>query len=176
VDDLLAHLSAAEAHLLLAEELKGHKEDYDEDDKDDLKEEHMKEKTETKEEKKSTTKTAPPATATKKSLKEEVADTDPVARPPAGPTSSSSRRGVYTREEVAAHNTAESCWLIVGNDVYDVTPFLASHPAGPAPLLRRAGGDATRDFHFHSRTAQRSWSQYKIGVLEGSSSSMCLLM
>jgi len=85
------------------------------------------------------------------------------------------RKCVFSKEEVATHNSEESCWLIVGNDVYDVTAFLALHPAGAKPLLRRAGGDATRDFSFHSRTAQKSWRQYKIGVLEGSES-FCLLM
>jgi cytochrome b involved in lipid metabolism len=85
------------------------------------------------------------------------------------------RKRVFSKEEVANHNSEESCWLIVGNDVYDVTPFLALHPAGAKPLLRRAGGDATRDFSFHSRAAQKSWQQYKIGVLEGSES-FCLLM
>lgn len=77
---------------------------------------------------------------------------------------------------MARHNTEESCWLIVGHDVYDVTAFLGSHPAGPKPLLRRAGGDATRDFHFHSSSAQRAWARYKIGVLEGAHPSVCLLM
>jgi cytochrome b involved in lipid metabolism len=93
--------------------------------------------------------------------------------PPA--THAPPRKRVFSKEEVATHNSEESCWLIVGTDVYDVTPFLALHPAGAKPLLRRAGGDATRDFSFHSRTAQKTWRQYKIGVLEGSES-FCLLM
>jgi cytochrome b involved in lipid metabolism len=94
---------------------------------------------------------------------------------PAKKTPAPLRKRVFSKEEVATHNSEESCWLIVGNDVYDVTAFLALHPAGAKPLLRRAGGDATRDFSFHSRTAQNSWRQYKIGVLEGSES-FCLLM
>jgi len=75
---------------------------------------------------------------------------------------------LFSKEEVAQHNSEESCWLIVDDSVYDVTPFLDQHPAGPKPLLRRAGGDATRDFYFHSKAAQKSWQKYKIGYVEGS--------
>merc|ERR1712093_16889 len=99
---------------------------------------------------------------------------DPNVDGPAKKTPAPPHKRVFSKEEVATHNSEESCWLIVGNDVYDVTAFLALHPAGAKPLLRRAGGDATRDFSFHSRTAQKGWRQYKIGVLEGSES-FCLL-
>jgi cytochrome b involved in lipid metabolism len=35
---------------------------------------------------------------------------------------------VYSLAEVAAHNTAEDCWIIVHGKVYDVTKFLNEHP------------------------------------------------
>ena len=35
-----------------------------------------------------------------------------------------------SREEVAAHNSAESLWMIMDDKVYDVTAFLAEHPGG----------------------------------------------
>lgn len=31
---------------------------------------------------------------------------------------------VYTQQEVASHNTADSLWLIIEGKVYDVTEFL----------------------------------------------------
>lgn len=34
---------------------------------------------------------------------------------------------VFTREEVAKHNTPESSWIIVGNYVYDITKFADMH-------------------------------------------------
>lgn len=36
----------------------------------------------------------------------------------------------FTKEEVGKHNTAEDCWIIVHNKVYDVTKFLSEHPGG----------------------------------------------
>ncbi|KAL6057695.1 fatty acid alpha-hydroxylase [Balamuthia mandrillaris] len=99
------------------------------------------------------------------------------------PTSSSSashhhtkaESALFTREEVATHNTEKSCWLIVGRKVYDVTPFLHKHPAGANSILRHAGTDATEDFNFHSKSAQRLWDKYLIGRLEGEDKK-CLLM
>ena len=79
----------------------------------------------------------------------------------------------FTREEVAKHNTAESCWLIVEQNVYDVTTFLDEHPAGRKAILKKAGQDATTDYHFHSREGKNTFEPYLIGSLEGSSS--CVL-
>jgi len=45
---------------------------------------------------------------------------------------------------------------VAHNVVYDATLFIAEHPAGPWPILQRAGGDCSRDFDFHSK-----WSQDK---------------
>ncbi|KAL6044822.1 fatty acid alpha-hydroxylase [Balamuthia mandrillaris] len=90
-------------------------------------------------------------------------------------TKAESLKALFTREEVATHNTEKSCWLIVGHKVYDVTPFLHKHPAGANSILRHAGTDATEDFNFHSKSAQRLWDKYLIGRLEGEDKK-CLLM
>lgn len=53
---------------------------------------------------------------------------------------------LFDASEVARHNTAESCWVILYGNVYDVTDFLSSHPGGSKIILKLAGQDATQDF------------------------------
>jgi L-lactate dehydrogenase (cytochrome) len=54
--------------------------------------------------------------------------------------------GLIPYDEVQKHNSRESCWVVVGGEVYDVTGFLQDHPGGIAPILKVAGTDATRVF------------------------------
>lgn len=51
-----------------------------------------------------------------------------------------------TGEEVAKHNSAESCWVIVHGRAYDVTEFLPEHPGGMKIILKYAGKDATEEY------------------------------
>ena len=81
---------------------------------------------------------------------------------------------IYTKEEVAKHNSEESCWLIADGIVYDVTDWLLHHPAGVKSIVRHAGQDCTEDFHFHSKQAIQYWKKYQIGYIEGHSSCMIL--
>lgn len=53
---------------------------------------------------------------------------------------------LLTAEEVAKHNSSESCWVIIHDQVYDVTDFLPEHPGGAAVVLRFAGQDATDEY------------------------------
>ena len=74
---------------------------------------------------------------------------------------------VFSPCEVRRHASAESCWLVAGRDVFDVTSFLPRHPAGTRSIVRKAGGaDCTEDLGFHSAKAQKLWMQHKIGRLE----------
>jgi len=47
---------------------------------------------------------------------------------------------VFTRAEVAAHNTDASNWIIIDDKVYDVTKFARFHPGGTAFIRNSAGG------------------------------------
>lgn len=47
---------------------------------------------------------------------------------------------------VAKHNTAESCWVILYGNVYDVTKFIPEHPGGAKVILQLAGTDATEEY------------------------------
>ncbi|KAK0252811.1 hypothetical protein LTR91_013364 [Friedmanniomyces endolithicus] len=51
-----------------------------------------------------------------------------------------------TGEEIAKHNSRESCWVIVDGRAYDVTEFLPEHPGGPKIILKYAGKDATEEY------------------------------
>ncbi|PGH13770.1 hypothetical protein AJ79_03469 [Helicocarpus griseus UAMH5409] len=48
--------------------------------------------------------------------------------------------------EVAKHNSAESCWVVLYGKVYDVTEFLPNHPGGTQIILQLAGKDATEEY------------------------------
>ncbi|KAI9745461.1 MAG: hypothetical protein M1818_000995 [Claussenomyces sp. TS43310] len=53
---------------------------------------------------------------------------------------------VFDAAEVAKHNTAQSCWVVLYGDVYDVTDFLPEHPGGSKIILQLAGRDATESY------------------------------
>ena len=41
----------------------------------------------------------------------------------------------YSIEEVAFHNNENDAWIIINNDVYDITDFLDEHPGGKMILM-----------------------------------------
>merc|ERR1712166_1708633 len=55
--------------------------------------------------------------------------------------------GGYTLEEVAKHNSKQSCWVVLDGKVLDVTSFLSEHPGGELAILTFAGKDATEEFN-----------------------------
>lgn len=77
-----------------------------------------------------------------------------------------------TLAQVAEHAGAESCWLAIEGRVYDVTAYLASHPAPPAVLLAWCGREATEGMRTkgygrdHSAAAWASLETMYIGDLE----------
>ena len=52
----------------------------------------------------------------------------------------------YTLDEIKKHNTTDDCWIIIHNNVYDVTNFLKEHPGGSSIIISIAGQDATEYF------------------------------
>ncbi|KAF8323818.1 mitochondrial cytochrome b2-like protein [Clavulina sp. PMI_390] len=61
---------------------------------------------------------------------------------------------MLSAQEVSAHSTRESCWVIIAGQVYDLTEFLEEHPGGSAIILRYAGQDATQVYEeIHPPTA-----------------------
>ena len=75
----------------------------------------------------------------------------------------------FTAQDVAQHDSEDDCWLVIEGFVYDVTPFLRSHPGGVAIILPYAGRDATQIFHeLHDADfLQEFGRRYIIGLLDG---------
>lgn len=76
----------------------------------------------------------------------------------------------YTREEVKGHSTPESrVWVTLGNEVFDVTDFVALHPGGPSKLMLAAGGPLEPFwalYAVHNQPHVRELlAEYKIGEL-----------
>ncbi|TNY21412.1 L-mandelate dehydrogenase [Rhodotorula diobovata] len=51
-----------------------------------------------------------------------------------------------TADEVAKHNTRESLWMCIEDEVWDVTDFVEMHPGGAKVLEQNAGKDVTKLF------------------------------
>ena len=54
--------------------------------------------------------------------------------------------GPYLASEVALHNKADDCWIIVDGKVYDVSTYVLDHPGGES-ILNNAGGDSSVGVH-----------------------------
>ncbi|XP_011345689.1 cytochrome b5 isoform X2 [Ooceraea biroi] len=75
---------------------------------------------------------------------------------------------LFTREEVSKRTAStKDVWIIIHDNVYDVTSFLNEHPGGEEVLLEQAGYDATEPFEDigHSSDARQMMEQYKIGEI-----------
>ena len=83
------------------------------------------------------------------------------------PENSSSAQNTYTMCQLKRHNHAESAWILVGDTIYDATPYIRSHPGGTETILRKSGGaaDCTEDMRFHSGRARKEWKKFKVGTL-----------
>ncbi|XP_051241883.1 cytochrome b5 [Dicentrarchus labrax] len=73
----------------------------------------------------------------------------------------------YRLTEIEEQNTFKSTWIIINNNVYDVTKFLEEHPGGEEVLREQAGGNATESFEDvgHSTDAREMAAEMMIGEL-----------
>jgi 4-hydroxysphinganine ceramide fatty acyl 2-hydroxylase len=76
---------------------------------------------------------------------------------------------MYSRQEVAKHNTAQDAWVVYKSKVLDVTTFLESHPGGKEVLTPLLGQDVSEAFSSveHSYSAIRMIDGMKVGTIEG---------
>ncbi|KAJ2681944.1 Cytochrome b5 [Coemansia spiralis] len=83
-------------------------------------------------------------------------------------TDSASSAKKFVAAEIAKHNTRKDIWIVISNNVYDVTGFLEEHPGGEEVILEYAGRDATEAFEDigHSDDARDMLKEFMIGKLE----------
>jgi cytochrome b involved in lipid metabolism len=75
----------------------------------------------------------------------------------------------YTMEEVAKHNSEESCWTVIRGDVYDLTNWIDKHPGGADKILKICGKDGTDLFikqHGGKEKPEKILKDFEIGTLK----------
>ena len=73
----------------------------------------------------------------------------------------------YSIDEVQKHNNIDDCWIIIDENVYDVTNFLRFHPHGPIPIVKNSGGDCSFVFHGgHGIKHLKKLQEYMIGRIK----------
>lgn len=73
----------------------------------------------------------------------------------------------YTPADVATHNTAANCWVIINNNVYNLTNFIPLHPGGSAAIVAVCGQDGTVAFNSgpHPAGTINAINSYLLGTI-----------
>lgn len=74
----------------------------------------------------------------------------------------------YTATEVAEHATAEDCWVIIDETVYDLTAWVNQHPGGADRITALCGTDGTAAFtgqHSGDSAPQQRLTEFELGPL-----------
>jgi len=75
------------------------------------------------------------------------------------------------RAEVARHNSAGDCWIIIDGGVYNVTQYIPLHPTAPNVITRWCGENASEAFatkgygNAHTPAARAMLKEYWIGTI-----------
>lgn len=91
---------------------------------------------------------------------------------PAQQTTSESTAPQLNIAEVAKHNTANDCWIIINKNVYDIGRYLDLHPGGADVIVPYCGKDGTQAFETqggrgrHNSQAQQELKNHLIGPLQ----------
>ncbi len=80
----------------------------------------------------------------------------------------------FTREEVSQHASKSDCWIIIGNEVFDITPALKDHLRYKYELEPWCGKESTQAWETkdgknkaHSRKALLMLNKLKKGRIKG---------
>lgn len=88
------------------------------------------------------------------------------------PNVADNRLPEISREELARHDSRESCWKAIEGKVYDVTDYIDEHPTSPRVLTQWCGRESTEAWHTkgrgrpHSSRAEALLEEYRIGTLK----------
>jgi cytochrome b involved in lipid metabolism len=66
--------------------------------------------------------------------------------PAASAAPTASKAPALTMKDVAANNTAKSCWSAIDGNVYDLTRWINSHPGGSSAITFLCGTDGSKAF------------------------------
>lgn len=78
----------------------------------------------------------------------------------------------YSLQDVAKHSTEQDCWMAIEGKVYDLTAYIAKHPAGAGSMVGWCGQDAEPGMRTkeigddHSPEAWEELKTYLIGTLK----------
>ncbi|KKU25204.1 MAG: NR2-2/2HbN [Microgenomates group bacterium GW2011_GWA2_46_16] len=82
------------------------------------------------------------------------------------PTNNIGKKVTLNLAEIAKHNTAENCWLLINSKVYDVTSYISEHPGGAYTIVPTCGTNATQAYDTNGRSgSSRGHSQYANSLL-----------
>lgn len=81
--------------------------------------------------------------------------------------SSIAQATTYTLADVTTHNTPADCWVIVNNNVYNLTSFINSHSGGSSVIKAQCGKNGTASFASgpHSASTLNAISSSLLGPL-----------
>lgn len=74
----------------------------------------------------------------------------------------------FTKDDVASQGKGNALWVIIDEDVYDLTKFQDEHPGGKKILQRVAGKDGSKQFwKYHNEGILKKYKgQLQIGSLD----------
>jgi len=65
-----------------------------------------------------------------------------------GGLGSNSEQRVYTWDDVRQHDSVSDKWIVINDDVYNITEWAKRHPGGFRVISHYAGQDATVSLQF----------------------------
>lgn len=83
-------------------------------------------------------------------------------------STTNSSTSTITAAEVAQHNSASDCWMVIDNKVLKVTNYLKVHPGGAGTMVPYCGKDGSQAYHDekkHGSKANQLMSDFLIGIL-----------